>query len=413
MRQRRWMMLGLVLTSSVIAMAQTLDASTQASIDALIKTLKSDYVYAKNQDWAALRSGMIETARQSPAGQEVRNAVMDLLETINDPAMFYDEWFTQAQQAQRRDVGELGIAANAETRVIYEVFVGGGAAKAGLRVGDELVLINNKTPKIVAESVYSSGKVVPVVVKRGQEMLEFQVRVSAITEELGEKIAPMHAGRLGRVGYIESERGYMVSEASRIRVATGLQYHLRNLENSGACGYIVDLRRGVSDLWVNLSGFGPLLNVGSQALLKYDFLDRGIPEVSYDPITGSVKFDVSIRASISTRPWKPKQPNAPIAVLSSPMFAGPVRVSFVGRQNVRFFGETQGFPLHVYNSSTVQDGAAVVFPAGYIIDRLGHRYEAPLEVDEAITTDWRLFGTKNDTVIQAAQTWLESQPACK
>ena len=413
MKQRRWMVLGVFLAGSAISLAQTLDSSTRATIDGVIDQLKTNYLFAKNFDWETLRKQTLEAARKTPNGQEPRAAITGLLETINDPAIVFSEWLTQEQVARRREVGGIGILANAETGVIYEVFIGGAGEKAGLHVGDKIITVNNKPAKIQAAHVFSSGKTVPMVVERNGQNLEINVALSTISEELAEKITPMRAGRLGRVAYIEPDRTYMEQEATRIRLATGLQYNLRTLENSGACGYIVDFRRGAGDFAVSLSGFGPLLTTTDQPLLKINRLEQGVFSFLYEPSSGNAKRDLSIIASLGTRPWKPQRPDAPVAVLTSPFDGWALPILFVGRKNVRFFGEQQLYPPFWYSSVSFKDGAYIDFPSGYVLDRLGYQYDAPFEVDETIPTDWATFGSKNDVVIQAAQAWLESQPACR
>ena len=88
-------------------------------------------------------------------------------------------------------------------------------------------------------------------------------------------------------------------------------------------------------------------------------------------------------------------------------------VAFSGRENTQFFGEAQNLAPFDYHYSDLTDGGYVQFPAGVLRDRLGHQYDAPLEMDEVLATDWTVFGSKKDTVIQTAQAWLESHPACK
>lgn len=413
MRQRRWMMLGLLLASSVLAVAQTLDISTQNIVNSLIDELKTNYLFAKKFDWEALRSQTLEAARKTPDGQQARAAIMSLLETINDPAIIVDEWLTQEQEVHRRDFGEIGIRANAETELIYEVFAGGAAAKAGLRVGDEIIAINNKPPKILGEHVYSTGKIVPMTVKRKEQTLEIDVSVSTITTELALKVSPMRAGRLGRAAYLEPDRSYLNQRVNRIQMATSLQFALRNLEQSGTCGYVFDFRRIQSNLMASISGFGPLLTSTTDPLLRVGSTERSDP-ILYDPRSGDTKIDVSIVAGLSTRPWLPQRPDAPIVVLTGAFTDEDwLPLTFVGRQNTHLMGEARGYPPFAYGQIDLSDAAYILYPSGYVLDRLGNQYDAPLEVDETIPTDWAVFGTKNDAVIQAARTWLESQPACK
>jgi C-terminal processing protease CtpA/Prc len=408
MKQRRWMVLGVFLAGSALSLAQTLDSSTRATIDGVIDQLKTNYLFAKTFDWETLRKQTLEVARKTPNGQEPRAAIMGLLETINDPAIVLSEWLTQEQVARRNDFGELGLSADATTRIIHEVFVGGAAIKAGLRVGDEIVLINNKPPKIQFDFVFSTGKIVPITVKRGEQTLEFQVSVSKLSEALAAKVAPMRAGRLGKAAYVEPDRGFLYQRADRNRAATSLQFTLRSLEQDGACGYIVDFRRVTGGFARNVAGFGPLLTQNRNPLLKIQ-----ADQISYDPDSGDMKWDVYLEASLTTRPWKPQQPDAPIVVLTSQINLGWLPIVFKGRKQTYFVGETQAIAPFAYGETRLKDGTSISFPSGYVFDRLGHQYDAPLEIDETAPTDWTVYGSKNDTVIQAAQAWLETQPACQ
>ena len=80
MRQHYWMMLSVFLISSVMAMAQTLNASIQNTINSLIDELKTNYLFAKNFDWETLRTQTLEAVRQTPNGQEPRAATNVVLE---------------------------------------------------------------------------------------------------------------------------------------------------------------------------------------------------------------------------------------------------------------------------------------------------------------------------------------------
>jgi PDZ domain len=410
MSQRRWMMLGLVLTSSVMAMAQTLDASTQKTVNSLIDELKTNYLFAKNFDWEALRSQTLEAARKTPDGQEPHAAVLGLLETINDPAIAFDRWLTPAQNARRKDFGELGIRADQQTRLIYEVFNAGAAEKAGVRVGDEIISINGQPPTIQGEHVYSTDKIVPLVLKRGDQNLEIEVPIFTLPGVN----APLHAGRLGKVAYLEPARENPEGYGERAALATSVQFSLRSLEKSGTCGYVLDFRRVRSNLMPTISGLGPVLTQNNAPLFKVIHPDGSSKAIRYEPSTGNTSWGDAIEGSLASRPWQPKHLKAPIAILTGPFNDEDLLpVAFAGRGDTHFFGEPRIFSPFDYHYFDFNDGAYIGFPAGVVLDRLGHQYEEPLEVDETIPTDWSVFGTKNDAVIQAAQTWLESQPACK
>jgi PDZ domain len=410
MKQRRWMMLGVFLAGSAISLAQGLDTEVQLYLNAFFNGLKPEYLRSSDVTWAELQTQALETARSAPKQEAAHTAITTVLETIGDPAIAFERWLTPAQKARRKDFGELGIRADQETQLVYEVFVAGAADKAGVRVGDEIISINGQPPTIQGEHVYSTGKDVPIVLKRGNQNLEINVPIFTLPSV----IAPIHAGRLRKVAYLEPARENPDNYSKQAAFASSIQFSLRSLEASGACGYILDFRRVRSNIMPTLSGIGPLLVRTNAPLFKVVHLDGSSRTIQYEPTTGNTSWGDTIQGSLASRPWQPQHPKAPVAVLSGPFNDEDLLpVAFAGRDNTHFFGEPRAFPPFDYHFLDFTDGAYIAFPAGVVFNRLGFRYDAPLEVDETIPTDWTVFGTKNDAVIQAAQAWLESQPACK
>jgi hypothetical protein len=409
MRQCRWMMLASLLAISVISFAQDLDYVTETYIRTFFDTFKSEYLYSSKMDWGKLQAQALETARKAPKDEAAHVAIAAVLETINDPAISFDLWPIPSNIQRLTQVGELGIRADQSTRLIYEVFGGSPAEKSGVRVGDELVSINGKAPRIQGEHVYSDDKIVPLSIKRGDQDLEINVPLFA----LDGVIAPMHAGRLGRAAYLEPARGYLDDERQRNQMAISLQSRMRSLETDGVCGYVLDFRRVRSNTVPMISGLGPVLTLTNAPVFQVVHPNGEQLAIRYEPSTGMSSWGLSSDYPLNAKPWKSQRPQAPIAVLTGPFNADLLPVAFAGRTNSRFFGESKNLPPIDAHSVGFSDSAYVSFPAGVILNRLGHKYDAPLEVDETIPTDWTVFGTKNDAVIQAAQAWLESQPACQ
>jgi carboxyl-terminal processing protease len=410
MRPRRWMMLASLLAISALSFAQDLDLEVQRYVNSFFNGLKPEYLHSSDVKWDALQTRALETVRNLPKDEAAQTAIIEALETIGDPAIVFERWLTPAQNARRKDFGELGIRADQETGVVYEVFVAGAAEKVGVHVGDEIISINGQPPKIQGEHVYSSDKIVPLVLKRGDQNLEINVPIFTLPGV----IAPMHAGRLGKVAYLEPARENPEGYGKRAALATSVQFSLRSIETSGACGYILDFRRVRSNLMPTISGLGPVLTQTNATLFKVVHPDGSGHAIQYEPRTGNSSWGSTIEGSLASRPWQPQRPKAPIAVLTGPFNDEDVLpVAFVGRANTRFFGEPRAFPPFDYHRLDFSDGAYIAFPAGMVLDRLGHRYDVPLEINEVVPTDWAVFGTKNDAVIQAAQAWLEAQPACK
>jgi carboxyl-terminal processing protease len=408
--KNHWIMLGLLLGTATFSVAQDLDSGVLFYINRFFDAINPTYLRSGELDWKALRAEALETARTAPKAEAAHAAIASVLETINDPAIDFDLWQLPGHLQQLGTVGELGVRADRDTRIIYEVFAGGPAERAGLRVGDELVLINGQSPRIQGEHVYSDGKLVPLVLKRGDQNLELSIEV----QPLGTVKAPMHAGRLGRTAYLEPARGWFSNDVVQEgRMSTALQFTLRSLETSGACGYVFDFRRVRTNFMATISGLGPILTLTNAAVLTEVHPDGSSDAVKYEPKNGVATWGVQAFGSLYSRPWHPLRPLAPVAVLTGPNGAHDLPVAFAGRTNTRFFGEPQRVTPFDYHYEGFTDGAYLSFPAGVLHDRLGHKYDAPLEVGQEVATDWAVFGTKGDAVIQAAKTWLEAQPACK
>jgi carboxyl-terminal processing protease len=105
--------------------------------------------------------------------------------------------------------------------------------------------------------------------------------------------------------------------------------------------------------------------------------------------------------------------DVPVAVLQSPMTADAgeiLLIAFKGRAKTRTFGKaTSGIPT-VNTDFALSDGARLVLTTGICVDRHGKQYIGSLEPDEMVNTDWTHFGADTDPVIQAALTWLKTQP---
>jgi hypothetical protein len=404
----RGIIVGLLLGFSAVCIAQNPNAKTD--INGLINKLKLEYVHSKEFDWDALSAQALETASSARNGGSAQ-AIVGLLEAINDPAMTLETRWTPAQSKQRAGIGELGLRADPDKGLIYEVFVGSAAEKEGIRLGDQLVSINGQLPQIQRDTVPSVGVVVPVSFMRGPRQLERSVTVFPLKSI----DAPMHAGRLGRVAYLEPARAYPYGAVNRSRMASELQTQLRTLEMGAACGYMLDFRRVRDNLMPMIAGVGPILTSTNAPVFTEVHPNGSRDPVKYEPSTGFSMWKDEPEVSLyKTQPWRPKRPGAPIAVLTGPFGDGDsLPVAFAGRANTHFFGEAAVLPPFDYHYQDFSDGSWVRFPAGVTLDRLGHRYDVPLEMDEEVPTDWAVFGTKNDAVIQAARAWLESQPTCK
>ena len=99
----------------------------------------------------------------------------------------------------------------------------------------------------------------------------------------------------------------------------------------------------------------------------------------------------------------------PVAVLISDKTrsAGEMlAISFIGRPNVRTFGEATIGHTNANQAWELSDGAWLIVATALEADRTGKIYHGAIIPDESVATDWDRFGTDGDLVIAAALRWL-------
>ena len=114
-------------------------------------------------------------------------------------------------------------------------------------------------------------------------------------------------------------------------------------------------------------------------------------------------------------PYVVRRSSGPIAVLTSGLTASAGEASaifFRALPNARSFGApTVG--LTTFNvRKTLPDGAFLDITNAVDVDRSGNAYDGPIVPDEPITIDWAQISVGNDASLQAASSWLRSQPGC-
>jgi carboxyl-terminal processing protease len=191
--------------------------------------------------------------------------------------------------------------------------------------------------------------------------------------------------------------------------ATAVQRLLGGLDAAEPCGWIVDLRQNNGgNMWPMLAGVGPLLGEGQAGSFVY-------PDGRHDPWSyaeGQASCgDAVVIAIDSSLALAPLEPLPPVAVLTDRVTASSgeaIVVAFRGRPDTRSFGtETagwstanQGFPL--------ADGAVLNLTIARYADRTGTVYDGPITPDEVVNAS----EGPSVQVLEAAVTWLLSQPTC-
>lgn len=182
-----------------------------------------------------------------------------------------------------------------------------------------------------------------------------------------------------------------------------------------SCGFIVDVRgNGGGNMWPMLGGVGMVAGQG-QVLKDIDRDGNEMMAVSH--VDGVLYSHVGTRRHPAMRVQATQQlPNLaemPVAVLidSAVSSSGDaVAIAFNGRPHTRFFGERTDQRASMNRTFPLQQGALQI-TVGWIADRNGRTFPDGLEPDEAVAYAPGADG-EDDSVVQAAKTWLAKQPAC-
>jgi carboxyl-terminal processing protease len=217
----------------------------------------------------------------------------------------------------------------------------------------------------------------------------------------------------GAYGYIHvPQRG-----GPAIALADSLHTAVRALQDSNACGWIVDLRdNGGGNMWPMLAGIGPLL--GDSIVGRFGVEPGGERWYYRRGVSGVMQANGTIDTAsrITVAPVALHNPTAPVAVLidSGTGSSGEaVAVAFRGRANARTFGSpTAGFAT-VNRGSRLPDGANMVVTTGYYADRHGTQYRDRLQPETPVEGSTRGWPFATDRVAAAATAWLAIQPACR
>ena len=381
-------------------------------LEDMFKSLEKYYLYSKNVDWPTLKSRALETAKETNTIEEAYPAVREALEAIGDANITFEGKDVFDARAERARLGSLGFRVSTDL-VITEIYANSPLDKAGVRVGDRLEAIDGAPPEIAIDGSYAlSGKTVELDLIRNGEQLHVFVTRGAVSF-----VRPLQSGRLGRAAYLEPGTPDGFDFTGTSLEAKQLQQTLFNLETSGACGFVIDARRDGGNMVAKWLGFASLLprklaefHTNSD-VLEWKVTPEGLL-TSSSPKSGSSATEGSVNAA----KFRLKRPQAPVALLmDAGTYSNDALIPFLGREKsiTRFFGRSQNSPslrFWTINLSNSRDTLNV--PWAQVADAAGRDVER-IEADESLETDYIGFGTKNDRVIQAAQTWLESQPACK
>ena len=211
------------------------------------------------------------------------------------------------------------------------------------------------------------------------------------------------------IGYLELPH-FLASNQAAQQYAIMTQDAIRTVDQTGTCGWIVDLRKNYGgNVWPMLAGVGPILGEG---VAGWNVDADGVKRTwSYSH--GQAQTAGSIMISVQNA-YSLKHPLPPVAVLTSSTTASAgegIVVSFRGRPHTRSFGEpTYGVPT-ANAQFRLSDGALLELTAAIDADRTGQTYDSPIAPDQPVQGNpFQISAT--DQVAQAAIAWLHDHEGC-
>ena len=202
------------------------------------------------------------------------------------------------------------------------------------------------------------------------------------------------------------------THADQVEFAETVQQIIRELDSTGACGWILDLRNNLGgNLWPMLAGVGPLLGDGEMGASLAPNGERRT--VWYE--SGKAGLDDFVQLRVRGEPHRLREQNAPVAVLvnSSTASAGEIlAIAFAARPATRSFGTSTRGATTVTRVFPLRDGAALVLAVANTSDKHGRVYTSALMPDEAAPEGDRALPLRDQPAIASAVAWLRSHEAC-
>jgi C-terminal processing protease CtpA/Prc len=382
-----------------------------AYLESVFQWLQSYAILGADLDWDAVRREAQALTPDPKTTADTYPAICLALEKLNDG----NAWL-----GTDRPKGYTGIETlDPENKLIINVDPGSAAEDAGIQVGDVIEEENGAPPEpsrgslLGAPCLTEDRESLQLKLRRpGQDQLiEVTIEKTAYPEEEPSEPVGRALGTASHpIGYVE----LALESGARVAYATLVQRRIKTLDQNNACGWIIDVRRNPGgDIWSYLAAIGPILGEGDVGGFVYH--DGRRETWSYR--SDGVYWDGNLRSEseIDGPVYQLKRAMPPVALLTSPETQAAAElavVAFRGRPDVRTFGEaTRGQPMLITHTE-LSDGANLFVSGAFSFDRDGNLYDGSLAPDVSVQTDWTQFAADQDPVVQAALTWLQSQPAC-
>jgi carboxyl-terminal processing protease len=222
-------------------------------------------------------------------------------------------------------------------------------------------------------------------------------------QDTGPKLAApewkLEDGRFGVLTLPELNTLGDLERKKAIAYESAVQDGLTTMDKKSICGWIVDLRQNSGgNMWPMLWGLDPLLGPSPFAA----FLAMDGRKENWVRAKGHI-FPTSENLPETPASFQLKHSVAPVAVLLGPNTASSgemVAIAFIGRKDVRHFGNptaglTSGNTVH-----PLSDGAYLLLTGTGVVDRFGREYSGPIIPDEQ---------TEDEKTMSVAKNWLKTK----
>jgi carboxyl-terminal processing protease len=357
-------------------------------------------------DWAALRQDVLEWAAPAQTTAETYPAIRRALERLGDRHSF----FVTPDDMQLRGEGvarSSGLTAVYPEGIVVYVFPDSPAAQAQIREGDIIEALDDVPLAMLEGRKFYAALWTPNVKLRVRARGRHRSRAVTLQGTAFAIVVPPTGRRLDtRIGYLELPA--IVGSAEQAQTyAASAQRAIRELDEQGVDGWVVDLRRNTGgNMWPMLAGAGPILGDGE--LGAFVFSAGREPWVYRD---GQALLGSYALAQVE-QPYKLKRSLPPVAVLLSRLTASSgelTALAFAGRPGARSFGEPSAGVPTANDSTELPDGAMVYLTIALGADRTGRTYDDPIVPDQLVAADWAQYGGAGDPVLQAAVAWLREE----
>jgi hypothetical protein len=204
------------------------------------------------------------------------------------------------------------------------------------------------------------------------------------------------------VGYIYVPGFFSISDTACYNFASKIQKLIKDLDSQNSItGWIVDLRQNTGgNMYPMIAGLGPLIGDGT---LGYFVHPKTKSTDKWFYSNGSSGEGNEKLVTIQN-PYTIKSNNPKIAVLISSQTGSSgemTAVSFIGKQNVKFFGQPSGGYTTGNQGYKLIDGAYIYLAVSYIEDRNNKKYLGSIYPDV-------LIDNKNDSLtLTTAERWVQ------